>query len=233
MVSHRRVSKHKYFIAAVIALLIFSLGLAMGVVIDSERLRWVIKRSEEQELDYQSLQFQYLYLSSVLGSDNESCTVLHAQLETTLASLGYTLDRLTNFQENSNLNKEEYGVLQRRYLIDNLEYWLFAKKAKNLCNTDLVTVLYFFSGTKCDICPDQGVVLTYFKKKYEERLLIFPIDVDLEKDEPIIKILRSRYEIYNYPTIVVEDKKYEGVVQKDALAEIICDNFQDKGLCLT
>jgi hypothetical protein len=231
MVAGRKMSKQKYFIAALIALLIFSLGMVLGMVVDNERFRWVIQKSEEQDVSYQSLQFQYLYLNSVMGSDNESCSVLHAQLEDTLADLGNTLDKLTNYQEDSNLNKEDFNLIKRRYLIDNLEYWLFAEKAKKLCNTDLVSVLYFFSGTKCDICPNQGVVLTYYKKKYEDKLLIFPIDVDLEAKEPIIKILRKRYQVYSYPTIVVEDKKYEGVVEKEKLGEIICGNFMDKEQC--
>ncbi len=233
MVSHRKISWHRYFIAAVIALLIFSLGLSLGMIIDNERFKWIITQNEKQEIDYRSLQFQYLYINSVLGDDNETCAVLQIQLEDTLSDLGYSLDKLLNFQKESNLNKEEYDLLHRRYIIDNLEYWLFAKKTKDLCNTDLVTVLYFFSGTECDICPDQGVILTYFKRKYEEKLLIFPIDVDLEEDEPIIKILKRRYKVYNYPTIIVEDSKFEGVVQKSDLAEIICDNFNDPASCQT
>jgi len=231
MVGERKVSKHKYLIAAAVALLIFSLGIMLGMVVDNERFRWVINKGEEQDVSYQSLQFQYLYLNTVIGSDNESCTVLRAQLEDTLSDLGSTLDKLVNFQQDSSLNKDDFDLIKRKYLVDNLEYWLFAQKAKRLCKSDLVTILYFYSGTKCDICPNQGVVLTYYKKKYEDRLLVFPIDVDLEPKEPIIKILRKRYQIYNYPSIVVEDKMYEGVVEKDALGGIICDNFIDKANC--
>ncbi len=233
MVGERKASKQKYLIAAVIAILVFSLGIMLGMVIDNERFRWVIQKGEEQDVSYQSLQFQYLYLNTVIGSDNESCTVLHAQLEDTLSDLGSTLDKLVNFQQDSSLNRQDYDIIKRRYLIDNLEYWLFAKKAQKLCNNDLVTILYFFSGTNCKICPDQGVVLTYYKKKYEDKLLVFPIDVDLEAKEPIIKILRKRYQVYNYPSIVVGDTKYEGVVEREKLGQIICSNFNDSSQCVS
>ena len=90
----------------------------------------------------------------------------------------------------------------------------------------MVSVLYFYSLKDCTVCPDQGVILTYFKKIFDERLLVFPINVDLEKEEPFIKIMRSRYNITSYPSIVIQEKKHEGVVQKTDLSRLICGAFK-------
>ena len=57
----RKISKEKYILAALLTLLIFSLGLTLGILLDSVRLQKSEKLSKQQEVDYGSLQLQYLY----------------------------------------------------------------------------------------------------------------------------------------------------------------------------
>jgi hypothetical protein len=66
---------------------------------------------------------------------------------------------------------------------------------------------------------------------YQEKLLVFPINLDMESQEASLGILKSIYNITMLPSITVEDKKYEGVVSKEELGKIICDNFENKSLC--
>lgn len=226
----RKISTEKYFIAGIITFLVFSLGFALGIILDNVRLRWAERINKEKEIDYASLQLQYLYLST-LKETNESCFVLHTALEKAISELGESLEKFQLYMKESKLNKEEYSIIGRKYLLDNLKYWLFARKSKQECDMDIVNILYFYSQEHCDICPNQGVILTYFKKKFGEKLLVFPIDVDFEGIEPMITLLRSRYNVTSYPTIIVEDVKYEGIVPKEKLDKIICNLFKDKSLC--
>ena len=231
MVVKRKISKDKYLIAAVLAFLIFSFGLSLGIILDQARANWAERVTKEQETDYTSLQIQYLYLGSLLDS-NESCSVLRVALGESIKELSKSLDSLSNYQEDAKLNKQEFKMLERKYTLDNIRYWMFARKTREKCSIDIVDVLYFYSGRYCDRCPDQGTILSYFKRRFEERLLIFPIDVDIEENEPMITILKGQYNITRYPTLIIGDEKYEGVVEKEKLAKLICDSFNDKDLCL-
>lgn len=224
MVVKRKIDLRLYFMVGLLTLTIFLLGVVMGVLIDNIRLQSVTQASEEKELDYTSLQFQYLYLST-LENSNESCGVFQATLENSLRELSKSYEKIKGYEEESNLNKQEYKLVLRQYLLDNLRYWLFAQKTRELCEADTVNILYFYSGSYCDICPDQGVILTYFKNLFGERLLVFPIDADFSEEEHSISILMRKYNITTYPSIVLEDKKYEGVVPKDKLGELICSSF--------
>ena len=56
----RSISLERYIIAGVITFLIFTLGLSLGFVLDQKRVSWIEETSNEQELDYKSLQLQYL-----------------------------------------------------------------------------------------------------------------------------------------------------------------------------
>ena len=226
----RTISKDKYLIAGFLTLLIFSLGLVLGFLIDNARLNWSKSIAEEQEIDFSSLQLQYLYLSG-LQEKNESCAVLKVALDQSIKDLSKSLDKFENYKKDTSLNKDQFELISRRYILDNLRYWLFARTSKERCNINLVTILYFYSGKYCDICPDQGVILSYYKKIFEEKLLIFPIDVDMEEKESMITILKTIYVIDQYPTIVIEDQKYEGIVDKQTLGTLICEEYSDKSIC--
>jgi len=225
MVVKRRISKDKYVMAAIFTILIFSLGLALGIIMDYERLRWIDKLTKEYDVDFRSLQFQALYMGT-LEKDNASCDVLYATLERAIADLGASLENVLEYEKQSKVKRDDFNIIRRRYLIDNLKYWLFAKEAKQLCDLDVVNILYFYSEDECNNCPAQGTILTYYKKIFDDKLLIFPLNLDLEKDEPILEILRRKYKAYNLPTIIVEEKKYEGVVNKAELGKIICRDYK-------
>lgn len=220
----RKIELKTYFTVGIITLLIFSLGIALGVIIDNERVRNIEQKSKEQELQQQSLQFQQLYISS-LEAEKSACPVFKVTLTNSLNDLGESLERLEQYSKDSNVNKKEFDFLTRDYILDNLRYWLFARKTRELCDMDFVEILYFFSD-KCNNCPDQGVILTYYKKIFKERLLVFPINVDYESEEKSIKMLRERYNVTELPAIVVKDMPYKGVVQKEPLKEVICSSFQ-------
>ena len=227
----RKISKEKYVLAAVITLAIFAFGVILGFVLDDWRIDSIERTNKEQEVNYMSLQFQYLYLSS-LTETNASCLVLHTALDDSVRQLSRSLDEYQAYRKDTTINVGDYLIIGRRYLIDNLRYWFLAQESKDKCSIDLVNILYFYSSKDCPDCPDQGTILTYFKKLYGEKVLVFPIDVDLELSESLITILKVRYDITIYPSLVVSDEKYEGMLSKDELGEIICDSFIDKSQCI-
>lgn len=227
----RNISKGRIFIAFTIALLMFLLGISLGLLLDSQRLQWADRESKEQRLDYESLQWQYLFLTS--ADDKEStCLLLKTAFDKSVIDLGESLEKVQMYRDQSQINDFDYQIIERNYLIDNLKYWLLSKKYKKECGADYVLILYFYSGKNCPVCPDQGVILTHYKKIYEEKLLVFPIDVDQEAKDSSITMLKALYNVTAFPTIVVDEKKYSGVVQLLELGEIICDGFISDNSCV-
>lgn len=225
MVVKREISKDKYLLAFILTSIIFVLGLSLGMLFDNFRLKWAGTENQKQEVDYLSLQFQYLYITT-LESQNASCLVLKTTLEKSISDLSESLETFTSYKEQTKVNKQQYELIGRRYLLDNLKYWLFARKTKDRCDLDVVTILYFYSQKYCQECPNQGVILTYFKRLFGDKLLIFPIDVDYEESESTITILKKQYGVTSYPTVIIEDSKYEGVINNRELKKIICASFK-------
>lgn len=228
MVVKREISFKRYIIAAIITFLIFSLGIMLGLIMDYERLSYLEKTSKVEDLNYKSLQLQYLYITNLENTES-SCSILKAALKNSIEDLSYSLDQYEKYEKDSQINKKDYEIVARDYLLDNIRYWIFSKRTKEVCDNDVINVLYFYSLNTCPICNNQGTILSYFKAKLEDQILIFPINVDL--DEDFIKILKLQYNVTSLPTIIINDDKYEGVVSREKLSQIICSSSQNKEKC--
>ena len=224
----RKISKDKYIVAGIITFLIFSLGLTLGFILEDHRYSLIDDINQEQNADYMSLQLQSIYLNSF--SEYNNCPILATTLKKTVEDLSNSLSKVIAFEEENDISESRRNVIMRRYALDNLRYWLLAKESKTKCNLDIVPIMYFYA-TECPSCPNQGTVLTYFKKLFGEQVLVFPINLDLREEEPMVEIVMSQFEITKYPTLIIDNKKYEGVVKKDQLQEIICKSLDQHPQC--
>jgi thiol-disulfide isomerase/thioredoxin len=219
----RVISTEKYIIAGVITLLIFLLGLSLGTIIDNHRSTVIEEINQEQEVRYLSLQSQYLYLNAFSSYDN--CPIISTTLKSTVQDLSDSLSKVIESEEEK-LPQDRKNLIMRRYLLDNLRYWLLAKESRDKCQMDIVPILYFYTS-ECDSCSTQGTILTYFKKLYGEKVLVFPINLDFRYQEPMVEMVMNQFNVTKYPTLVIDDVKYEGVVSKEQLTGIICEKLNN------
>ena len=227
--SWRSVSKDKYILAGIITFLIFSLGLTLGIVLEDQRYDFVEEINKDQEIRYLSLQLQYLYLSSFSNYNN--CPILSTTLKETIADLSDSLGEVIAYQEEENgISSKEKVIVQRQYILDNLRYWLLARESKQKCDLDIVPILYFYTE-ECPSCPNQGTILSHFKNIFGDKVLIFPINLDLREEEPMVEIVMNQFNISRYPSLIVNNKKYEGVVKQEQMQSIICESLNNASQC--
>lgn len=223
----RRINKRFYLLAGVITTVIFLLGVSLGILIEGERVDYVEGKRSDERVDYESLQVQYLYLSYLSTSKrNDSCEAFTATLNRYIKRTDDTRIKLEDYIEKGNVYTEEFKRLKREYIQSQMNFWILSKKAQDMCNTDYVTAIYFHS-TDCPDCKNQGYVLDYLKKMFDEKLLVFAFDANFT-EEPMIDLLMSTYKVTKTPTVVVEEKVYDGFVDKDSLMKEICARYQDK-----
>lgn len=227
--SFRKISTDKYIASGIITLLIFSLGLTLGFILEDHRYNLIEEINREQEVNYLSLQLQYLYLNTFINYNN--CPILSTTLKETIEDLSNSLSEVVAYEEEKEIADEKKTITLRRYTLDNLRYWLLARESKIKCNLNIVPILYFYA-TECPSCPNQGTILSYFKNVFGEQVLVFPINLDLRAHEPMVEITMSQFKISKYPTLVIDNKKYEGVVQKEQLQQIICSSLKNSSQCL-
>ena len=222
----RNLSKDKYIIAGVITLGVFLLGLFLGLAIEGKRVTYIESVSRMQNLDFSSLQLQYAFIDEM--SQEKNCLAVQNTFEQNINNLESTRTRLENFDTDATLNKNEFDVLKNEYILAQIRYWMLAERTRKLCGSDVVSVLYFFSDEKeCPDCDRQAFILTYLKKRFKDKLLIFSFDSQFES-EPMIPLLKKTYNVTAYPTIIIEGKSKSKFQDKDAILNEICINYKEK-----
>lgn len=227
----REINKQIYVITAIITLGIFLLGLFLGLYVDSKRIQYIQNEGKQQRSDFNSLQLQYQFIDQL--SSEKNCPAVLKTFDTSLKELEKTRERLEAYTEQSKIDKEDYEALRREYTIAQLNYFLLAKKAKEICDANISIILYFYAAKQdCPDCIEQGFVLDYLKRIYKDRLLIFALDGKMT-EEPMIELLMTSYGITTYPGLVIEDKTQNGFTEKNKVSELICLSFDDNSTCLS
>ena len=222
----RNLSKDKYIIAGAITLGVFLLGLFLGLAIEGKRVNYIESVSRMQNLDFSSLQLQYAFIDEM--SQEKNCLAVQKTFEQNINNLESTRIRLENFDRDATLNKNEFDFLKNEYILAQIRYWMLAERTRKLCGTDVASILYFFSDEKeCQDCDKQAFVLTYLKKKFKDKLLVFSFDSQFES-EPMIPLLKKTYNVTSYPTIVIEGKSRTKFQDKDTILKEICSYYKDK-----
>jgi len=221
----RHISKRTYLLTAIITAGIFLLGMLLGLVVEGKRVTLMQSMYEQERVNLASSQLQFEYLSQL--TSKESCPTIYEVFTKNTVALEDAQERLLNFQKDSTLNTAEFETLKRQYVVEEMRYYLFAKKVKDICGTDIVRLLYFYSDDKnCPDCKEQEFVLNYLKLNLKDKLLIFALDEKFDQ-EPMISILKSQYNLTRYPAIAIENEGILGFQSQDSLKQVICPKYNE------
>lgn len=220
----RKIKKSRYLIAFLLTAAVFTIGILIGLLVNTERTSFLEKENKLQRLDYDSIQLQYLYLTNILAQDRDCLSATKA-LEKQISDLGVLGNKLENFIEDGTANIDDYNLLKREYTLAELRYWFFIKNIKEICNSDNVGLLYFYSNNNCNECRTQGTILGKVKSDLKDNLLIFALDYDFS-EEPMLNIIKERYNVNKLPTLIIDNEKYEGLQDDEDLLRIICPKYE-------
>jgi hypothetical protein len=194
--------------AFAVATIVFLLGLFVGETIANSKINKIMDTAEEIRLEILDLELQQS-LSEYDPCGRTYLYSLGAKLDDIGASLAY-LEEERGKQDQSVIDlKKPYTLLQVRH-------YLLIRNRMEKCDEDYITLLFFYSN-KREYVQDsekQGYVLKYFSDKYGyERVKVYAIDVDL--DLGIVDMLKSQYNITEYPSTVVNDQVFSGFTEQE------------------
>lgn len=200
----RDVKKYRYIFAAVITIVIFSLGMLFSNFVDDQRYSSLRNEIQDDNVELESWQLQLNYLRS---EDIESCGALQSGLQDVVSNYNSRLDDIQNYKENSFFREQDFESMKNLYVLSGLRYWMFAEELKANCEYDANTVLYFTTqigeAEECDACGYTGEELSMLKQKYGEELLIFTVPTQFE--DGFVDMLEIRHNVTEIPTVVIND----------------------------
>ncbi len=222
----------KFFAAFLITFLIFISSFLLGFYIDKNKYEVLNLKVEKQDIDFESLQLQYLFLQEFKGNESNKCSLIEGIMNNNLKVLYPILNKILDYEKNKEENSEKYSLLLSKYNIYNTKYYLLAEKSKKECNNDIVVVLYFFNTEdKCKSCKGESYILSGLKEEFKEKLLVFPYNLNNIDNDFTLQLMAKTYNITKTPTIIVDNEiRIEKYIGKKDLKKIICEEYKNKPL---
>ncbi len=217
-----------YITALIITIIVFILGLLLGLSVERYILSGITKKTSSIENSIQEIELELLYFQWLNSTD--SCDFLREIARKTNNKLDSLADQLSGYStKNILFTKNDVKNIKSKYTSLLIKDWLLQEKIKKDCDANVVSVIYFYSTEGCYDCITQGEVLTLLKNKFKDKLMVFPLDVGLKSD--MVNILMSRFNVTLTPTVVVNNNKYDGIISKTQLESIICSELPEIAEC--
>lgn len=217
----RKVSTKKYFMAFILTIVVFSAGVVLGIFLESARLNDAKQITLDEKVNLRSLQLQQNYIESGIAD----CNAFNQILEANINELTRKMEIVTEYEKNAIFNQEEFDLQLRDYFLTEVQFLLISQEIDKKCDKDNLKIIYFYDEDKFNT---QGDVLDYVRKLFNGKVLVFSFNSAFDK-EPMIRTLLTAYNITQFPSVIVDDKVFQGHTSVEVLLETVCHDFASWG----
>lgn len=197
-------TKHVFWQALLSAVLIFGIGLLLGIWLEETRttkIENLLLQSEINVLD-----------SQLIGKVNENfdieCKIAKEKIFQ-LADEIYEEARLLEQYDASSQLTEILQTVHKRYDLLRIMLWAEGNKVKEKCKGDFHIIAYFYQYNEppINIKSQQVAFARYLediKEQQGENLLLLPIAGDLGLSS--VEVVKKNFKITRYPAIILDEK---------------------------
>jgi len=209
--------------AAVLTIVVFSLGVLLGYTLESGRISEIENEYKQLELERLDITLQTLYYNTMPHLTEEFCSVAIDE-NLVFADRIYQEGLKLEKYEEANKLTDELIQSKKRYILFKTQFWINSMNLKDRCDADYVNLIYFYKQEpSMTLKAEQnvmGAVLGEIKEEYGSELMLIPLITDF--DISAINIAIKQYNITEFPAILInEEIKMEGMQSKEKIIEMI------------
>ncbi len=209
----RKLSLKIYLVALILTIIVFAIGVYVGGIANITASEGILQNIEEYSSKATLLEIV------LLSKESPSFCPLYLEeledIETKTIRLGEELNYLETVKGQYDEN------LKKQYFLLELKSYLLSERVNALCENERINILYFYSRD-CQNCSLQGNELDLISKQMKGKIRIYSFDGSI--DSSVVSSLKQEYGINIYPSIVIYDKKEEGLKNQIEINNIIQSN---------
>jgi hypothetical protein len=194
--------KNVFSKTAVITIIVFLLGVYLGMVFDSMRVEEVKSRITEIDNLWNDVRLMQSYIEEFSNRTDYCGFLLDENLR--IGDKIYEEGLKVEEYEKSNRFSSQFILEKKRYALLDLQFWLNTIELKKLCNGNYSTVVYFYSQyNKNAEQIFQDRVLWDLKQDCGPKIIYitFPADIDIST----IEMIKNIYNIEKIPSILINE----------------------------
>jgi len=212
--------KYIFLYALILTLVIFNLGIFMGYMLESSRLDKINTLYSNAELEL----FDQIAQKESVGVLNLDCKTLVSE-NIKFGDEIFTEALQIQKYEDANRISNDIVFQHKRFDLLRTMFWMNSIKTKQDCSSNYHNIVYFYKYNNPSIDQDSkqkffSNLLEQLKQKEGDNVMLIPIAGD--NDIPSINILVDKYNITEFPTILIDEKtKLTDVKSVDEIENIL------------
>ncbi len=207
---------NKYLKALALTIVLLAIGLVAINYFDNARADNIARSVEGRQLELQESEQLFLYESVFSGDD--ICKAIFARIE---SEKNESVKLLTSLEsEEKNRLFPDSGLLKKKFILQNVEFYLLVTKAQKQCGLgEIKPVVYFYPDKYyCPECAAQAAILDSVVRACPKiRVFAFPSDLEVS----VIDLLVSKYRIEKYPGLVLNGQKQSTPLSEQAIKQAL------------
>ncbi len=201
---NKKGTKHAFWQAFVLAVIVFGSGLVLGFFLEISRGNDVEKVLLNSELDLLDEQLR----NRVVEDFSIGCDAALKSTYNFADKIYLEAVKLEKYDANNKFGNV-LKLLHKRYDLLRLMMWSEARSLKEKCNGKFHTIVYLYNYDIDDISNKAvqtsiGRLLSDFKESYGQDVLLIPLAGNLGIDS--IELIKVKYNISELPVVIVDEK---------------------------
>jgi len=213
-------TKHAFWQALVFTIIVFGLGLVMGLFIEESRANEVQEMLLASELSFLDEQLRNRVVEDFGVGCEEAITSTYEFAD----RIYWEAIKMEQY-DSAHKFREVLKLMHKRYDLLRMMMWTEARELKETCGDEFHTVVYIYSYDTEDI--DQravqislGKVLEDFKAKYGGDVLLIPMAGNL--DLKSIDLAQVEFGVSELPVVIIDERVVlEGLVAVEQLEKAV------------
>jgi len=197
--------KNAFWQALIAAVLIFDLGLMLGVYMENSRTGFIessLLNSEINSVDQQLLQ-------QINSNFDIDCKLAEAKLIKFADQIYEEAQTLEKYDESTDLTTT-LKTLHKRYDLLRTLLWIQSTELKKTCNSsyNIIVYIYQYTDATVETRSEQSAFSRYLsdlKNEYGSKIILIPIAGDTGLDS--LNLAVESYNIKNYPGVILNNKQ--------------------------
>lgn len=205
--------------AAVLTIIILTAWFLLSSALEGDRNTRLLAQIDAVTTQENAIMSYLTYLETTNDSERY-CAVLNEHIQLQNEKLFPLVALLDEARENSLQN--QYDLVRQRFISANAQLFFSLKTFQTKCpdSTDFKQpILYFYPDGPCTDCLIQAQILNEVRDACKTPIQIFAFPV--EGTSEVSSLLVKDYSIQKTPSLVIEDKVYEGVQTKNKLNSLL------------
>ncbi|VVB81870.1 Uncharacterised protein [uncultured archaeon] len=189
-----------------LTVLIFAVGILLNHLFDAYRISIIENVMTSHEIDSEAYKVERFFTENFGGEKCEIMTTRISDLKKEVRKVGEDLGSYSSF---SFFRKTDYDYLKRKYFLLELRFLALIEKLNKECDKPYLPIVFFYKIDD-DASERQGFILQDLSEAYDQQLVILSIDKDY-KDEPLVSLLATNYNVTDAPTLIIDGVQYAGL----------------------